>query len=94
MTAYMRSRLSPAALGTDGHIVLLASPNRLTSVTQGFSHALGLGSKGQKLFEQRLCHRIGAPWLTRSEPPVASITRPEIDIPFAYSHDKDVPFRQ
>ncbi|MXO97332.1 alpha/beta fold hydrolase [Erythrobacter aquimaris] len=59
VTAFTLSRLSPGALGDNGHIVLLASPNRLSSVTHGFSQALGMGTAGQRAFEKRLCRNIG-----------------------------------
>jgi pimeloyl-ACP methyl ester carboxylesterase len=60
VTAYMLNRLRPGALGTDGQVVLLASPNQLSSVTQGFSNALGLSDAARLVFERKLSRSIGA----------------------------------
>jgi pimeloyl-ACP methyl ester carboxylesterase len=60
VTAYLLSRVAPKALGPDGRVILLASPNQLSSVTAWFSKALGLNAKAQHHYETRLCAAIGA----------------------------------
>ncbi len=60
VTAYTLTRLRPKALGKDGHIVLLASPNQLSEVTKGFSKAFGLNAKAQRVYETKLAAKIGA----------------------------------
>lgn len=60
VTAYMLSRLRPGALGPDGRIVLMASPNQLSSVTRDFSEALGLSDSARQVYERRLSRTIGA----------------------------------
>ncbi len=60
VTAFTLTRLCPNALGSDGHIVLLASPNQLSAVTAGFSKALGLNAKAQQVYEEKLSVKIGA----------------------------------
>jgi pimeloyl-ACP methyl ester carboxylesterase len=59
VTAYTLSRLRPRGLGADGKIILLASPNQLSSVTASFSRAMGLSKAAQKQYEERLCAGIG-----------------------------------
>jgi pimeloyl-ACP methyl ester carboxylesterase len=59
VTAYTLSRLRPKGLGADGKIILLASPNQLSSVTASFSRAMGLSKAAQKQYEERLCRGIG-----------------------------------
>jgi Alpha/beta hydrolase family len=59
VTAYTLSRLRPNGLGADGKIMLLASPNQLSSVTALFSKAIGLNKSAQQVYENRLCAGIG-----------------------------------
>jgi pimeloyl-ACP methyl ester carboxylesterase len=59
VTAYTLSRLRPQGLGANGKIILLASPNQLSSVTASFSKAMGLSKAAQKRYEERLCAGIG-----------------------------------
>jgi predicted alpha/beta-fold hydrolase len=60
VTAYMISRLAPAALGPKGRVILLASPNQLSSVTAGFAKSFGLSQAAQRRYEAGLCKGIGA----------------------------------
>lgn len=60
VTAYMLSRLRPSGLGPDGKVVLLASPNQLTSVTCVFAGALGLSDAALRVYQRRLSGNIGA----------------------------------
>jgi pimeloyl-ACP methyl ester carboxylesterase len=60
VTAFMLSRLRQNALGPDARIVLLASPNLLSSVTRQFAAALGLSDAARQTYQQRLSHNIGA----------------------------------
>lgn len=60
VTAYMLSRLRPSSLAPDGRIVLLASPNQLSSVTRDFAGTLGLSDAARRVYELRLSHNIGA----------------------------------
>jgi pimeloyl-ACP methyl ester carboxylesterase len=59
VTAYTLSKLLPGALGKDGFIVLLASPNQLSEVTRRFGAALGLSDAARKAYESRLCAPLG-----------------------------------
>jgi pimeloyl-ACP methyl ester carboxylesterase len=60
VTAYVLSRINPSALGRDGKVILMASPNLLSSVTETFSRALGLNAAAQQHYEATLCKTIGA----------------------------------
>jgi pimeloyl-ACP methyl ester carboxylesterase len=59
VTAFTLSRLRADGLGKDGKVVLIASPNQLSSVTALFSKAIGLSGAAQKAYEARLCAGIG-----------------------------------
>lgn len=60
MTAYMLSRLRPKGLEPEGKVVLLASPNQLSSVTREFASTLGLSDGARQVYERRLSRSIGA----------------------------------
>lgn len=60
VTAYMLSRLRQSGLDPDGKVVLLASPNQLSSVTREFASALGLSEAARRVYERRLSRNIGA----------------------------------
>lgn len=60
VTAYTLSRLRTRALDPDGRVVLLASPNQLSSVTREFAGALGLSNAARRVYERRLSRKIGA----------------------------------
>jgi pimeloyl-ACP methyl ester carboxylesterase len=59
VTAFTLSRLRHQGLGQNGKIILIASPNQLSSVTALFSRAIGLSIAAQKVYEARLCAGIG-----------------------------------
>jgi pimeloyl-ACP methyl ester carboxylesterase len=55
VTAWAFTVDNAAAQLGDGHIILLASPNRLSSVTSDFARQLGILQSGQSAFEAQLC---------------------------------------
>lgn len=60
VTAYTLSRLRPSGIEPDGKVVLMASPNQLSSVTRVFAAALGLSGAARGVYERRLSRNIGA----------------------------------
>jgi pimeloyl-ACP methyl ester carboxylesterase len=59
VTAFTLSRLRTNGLGSNGKVILVASPNQLSSVTAVFSKAIGLSAAAQRIYETRLCADIG-----------------------------------
>jgi len=74
-------------------VILVASPNELTSVTAGFASALSLSEASQRFFEDRLANVLGRPLQSLNGNDMFSAS----GVPLTVLHcrtDREVPFEQ
>jgi pimeloyl-ACP methyl ester carboxylesterase len=59
VTAFALTQLGVKLTGEDARVILMASPNQLSVVTQRFSAAIGLSDRARAVYEERLCLPLG-----------------------------------